>query len=264
MQPMHIVKSTTFHARLLFTSLALCLVTGRSYAQPITLLSESRWVNASGTAPNPPALTSNKTIVNAPITAFSDFHGDASVAIGWTETNGWQAPPTSSSASQDSSLSPVHFNLSSHLFVQAGGDPYGTHFPSGIAGTAQADSYFEVSFSVPSHLSYDFLYDFDVTPTLQTADCTLSSLNHGSVRLFRTSGTPLSGSLEPDTYTLHCELRSLAAGDQAGFAFNSLTINFVPEPSSASLLAAALLGFIVYRWKLASRTNATARPVAPK
>jgi len=46
--------------------------------------------------------------------------------------------------------------------------------------TAQADPrYFEVSFSVPSHLSYDFLYDFDVTPTLQTADCTLSSLNHG-------------------------------------------------------------------------------------
>jgi len=38
----------------------------------------------------------------------------------------------------------------------------------------------------------------------------------------------------------------------------------VPEPSSGSLLAAALLGFIIYRWKLASGTNATARPVAPK
>jgi hypothetical protein len=264
MQPMHVVKSTAFHARLLSIGLILGLAAGRSYAQSVTLLSESRWVSASGFAPNPPALSPNQMISNAPLTAFSEFHGNANAAIGWLATNGWQAPPTSSSAGQDSSLSPVQFNLSSHLFVQAGGDPYGTHFAPGLAGTAQAGSYFEVSFSVPSRLAYDFLYEFDVTPTLQTADCTLSSLNHGSVQLFRTFGTPLSGSLEPDTYTLRCEFRSLAAGDQAGSAFNSLTIEFVPEPSSGSLLAAALLGFVAYRWKFASRNNTTARPLAPK
>lgn len=247
---------------ILIMAMAL-LAAGRVHAQ-VTLLSDNRSVSVSVEAPSPPALNSSDSGTQTPSTPFGDLNLKLNRSIGWQEVDGWQADPASASAIQNATFSSSQITLDSHLSVSVGGDPYGYHFPPGASGTAQAISYFEVTFSIAGPLEYSYLFDFDISPTLQTADCTLSSVNHGVQQLFRTHETPITGLLETDTYTLSFNLSILAAGDQAGDNYGSMTftlapdLTVIPEPSTSLLLGLALFGLLALKAKRAQKQAARA------
>ena len=231
------MRAILFFMLLLQTAALVC-------ADTINWLTDSRSVSVTIQTPSPPALGSQYGATNGPAAPFSDPHLNANGAIGWQEVNGWTAAPTMGSATQDVSLTSSQITLANSLSVSVGGDPFGFHFPAPASGTVHAAAFFQVSFFVASLTGYDYTFDFSPSPTLQTALLTLGSLNHGTQQLFSTSGSPVTGVLEPDTYTLTCDFSCFASGAQAGNNFSSLVMNFTPapEPSTGALL---VLGFVV-------------------
>ena len=210
-----------------------------------TYLSDTRAVSVSVQTPNPPALGAYSGATNNPSAPFADLHLGAGCSIGWQEVNGWTASPAMGAATQEVSITESQITVVNNLSVSVGGDPFGFHFPTPASGTVRADALFQVSFFVASLTDYDYTFEFSQSPTLESAVLTLGSLNHGTQQLFSTSGSPVTGVLEADTYTLTCNFSSFASGDRAGNNFSSLVVNFgssVPEPSTGALV---LLGLVV-------------------
>jgi hypothetical protein len=254
------------HVLLIATGL---LAAGQLQAQ-ITYLTDYRNVSVSVQAPSPPAFSASDSGNQFRATAFDYENLSVTRSIDWPETNGWVASSVSALATMEAafSVSGTDITLNNHLTAAAGGDPYGIHFQPGVTGTAQAGSIFEVTFSLSAPVGYSYLLDFDTSPTLQASDLTLSSTSYGVQQLFRTSGSPNSGTLQPDTYTLRFEYSMLAANDVSADLISSLTFSFdtspsnVPEPSSSLLLGLALMGMLVLRLK--KQQKAPARALAAK
>lgn len=227
------------------SSLILLLAAASVHGNPVNYLTDTRSVRVGLEADSPHALVPHAGATNQPGAPFNDPHLSANGSIGWQEVNGWTAAPTTATAVQDVSLTGSQITLMNSLSVNVGGDPFGFHFPVAASGTVHADAFFQVSFFVASLTDYDYTFDFSPSPTLETAVLTLDSLSHGNQQLFSTSGSPVAGVLQPDTYTLTCSFSSFASGAQAGTIFSSLVMNFapaVPEPSAGALF---LLGLVV-------------------
>jgi len=234
--------------RSIFNSVVLLTAfVGAVQADPINFLSDTRSVTVGIQTSSSLAESPSAGATNHPGTPFNDPHLNSSCNVGWHEVNGWTAAPTTGSASQDITYSANQITVMSSLSVNVGGDPFGFHFPSPASGTVRAATMFEVGFFVGSLTAYDYSFDFSPSSTLETATLTLMSQNHGTQQLFSTSGVPVAGVLEPDTYTLIGIFSSTASGAQAGNDFGSITVNFTPapEPTTGALLVlgALMLGF---------------------
>lgn len=233
--------------RLIFKSVVLLTAIAASVqANPVAFLSDTRNVSVSIQTSSPFAEAPHSGATNQPGTPFNDSHLNSSCNVGWHEVNGWTAAPTTGSAVQDVTFGVNQITVVNSLSVNVGGDPFGFHFPEGASGTVHAAAFFQVGFFIGSLTDYEYSFDFSPSSTLESATLTLSSLNHGTLQLFGTSGLPVAGVLEPDTYTLSGLFSSSASGAQAGDNFSSFTINFVPtpEPTTGALLVlgVAMLG----------------------
>jgi len=200
-------------------------------ANGVTYLSDDRSTSISAQGPSAHTSTPNTTATDIPAMDFLDRHLSASGTVAWQQMNGWTPAPTIGTARQDATFTANQISVNSSLSVTAGGDPYGSHYSPGCSGSVSASSFFEIEFSVAAATQYNYMFDFDPTSTLTTANLCLISANHGSQQLFRTSGDYISGILAPDTYTLQFVLASTASGAQSGFNSGSAVFNFTPTPA---------------------------------
>jgi len=228
------------------------LVAGCLDMGAVTLISDHRSVSVAVQAPSSYVMNPNSGTTDTPYAQFADAHLNASGSVCWQDMAGWTPAPTSGSVRQDATLTPNQIGMNTLLFVSVGGDPYGVHCAPGASGTAWASSVFEIQFSVANPTQYDYLFDFTPTSTLTTASLFLTSAN-SSQQLFRTSGTPATGILDPGTYTLHYEFASRATGAQAGYSSSSFMFNFtpelVPEPSAFAVFGMGLIALGVLHRK---------------
>jgi hypothetical protein len=211
---------------------------------------DTRMVAVSATAPTPPALSSSVGATNAPSAPFTDLSLQASGQIGWSSVDDWTAQPTVASATQTVLFSANQITVSVDLLTHVGGDPYGVNYAAPYSGAAYATSLFAVGFSVNAPMSCEYLFDFGINSTLQTADLRLTSLNGLDVQLFGTGGASQAGSvvLQPgEDYTLAFNFACAATGDKFGGSSSMLVFNVqaVPEPQVPALLA---LGGILLGW----------------
>lgn len=229
------------------------LVAASLSARGVTYLSDHRSTSVSAHAPSGHASTPNNNATDTPSVDFIDRHLSASGSVNWQGMNGWTPAPTSGSAQQNATFTPNQIGINSLLFVSAGGDPYGVHYSPGASGSVTASSIFEIEFNVATTTQYNYLFDFDPTSTLTVANLSLSSENHGSQQLFRTSGAYVSGVLAPDTYTLQFVFASAAVGAQSGYNSGSAIFNFapspVPEPTAFALVGLGLIALGMLRRK---------------
>jgi hypothetical protein len=209
-------------------------------ARGVTLVSDNRSVSVVVSAPAVHAQTPNCSATDRPSAHFADSHLGASATIGWEDINGWTPASTYGSVRQDALLTPDQIGMNNLLFVSVGGDPYGVHCPTGASGTAWARSVFDIQFSIATRTEYTYLFNFDPTSTLLTANLLLISDSTGPEQLARTFGSPGYGVLDPGLYTLHYDFSSRAIGAQSGYNSSSVLFNFspgpVPEPSAFALL----------------------------
>lgn len=209
-------------------------------ARGVTLVSDNRSVSVAVQAPVAHVQNPTCSATDTPAAHFADSHLGASATIGWEEINGWTPASTYGSVRQDAVLTPDQIGMNSLLFVSVGGDPYGVHCPTGASGTASARSVFDIQFSIASQTEYTYLFNFDPTSTLLTANLLLISDSAGAQQLTRTFGSVGYGILDPGIYTLHYDFSSRAIGAQSGYNSSSVLFNFspgpVPEPSAFALL----------------------------
>ena len=215
----------------------------QAQASSMTLLSEERYVSVANTAPVPDALLAGLTTTNPAAAPFNNAWLSLQGNIPWVTVEGFKPDATRALGTQDVFVSAGEVQVAHFVEVEAGGDPLGLKLPSAPSGTARAESYFELTFSVDRPTGYTYEYDLAGGPVVDTAELILDSLNNGSQTLDPTSGAPVFGVLAPDTYTLRMRLVGAASGLIEGSASSDLNFAVLPEPSTALLLGGGLLLF---------------------
>lgn len=240
--------------RLQRAALAAVLMTMVTAPAPaVNYTSDNRWVSASGSATNPPALTgyvANTQSNSAPLT---DLNLSASAQIYWMASP-FNVQPTLASATQSAQFSPTQLNLTVDHVARVGGDPYGVFYglPGGALGEAHASSFFSVSLTVDAPASVSYSWSLGITPTLTSADFHLTSLSGLNEHLPPTSGGSVATAITlvpGEDYTLTFSMVDDAFGDKFAGSSSAIQVNFgrqgVPEPGAATLL---LLGGALACW----------------
>lgn len=225
------------------------LLVGKATAlNGVNFTGENRQVFVSVTAPTPPALNPPFAATNTVGAPYGNSTLAIAAQIDWPEVESWTGSPTLACATQTVFYSASEFSVSVDLVTHVGGDPYGVHYTSpspgqSPSGEAFATSLFSAGFNVSAPMTFEYTFDFGISPTLLSANLHLTSLGGLDVPLFATGGFMQEGEvtlIPGEEYLLLFSFQGAATGDK--FGNNSAVMEFlfapqaVPEPQVMTLL----------------------------
>jgi hypothetical protein len=247
--------------RFILVTLATLLMAGGLQAQ-VNWLADDRQVTASGYSQIPSEVSSNYFATATPSTSFGSFNGKVSGTCdlyGTVLLDGDTYNATcgsSSSATQNSSLTGNQFGFSSYVWAGTGGYPGGGESPQ-LLPYGEGDSSCEMSFSVNSPQTWNLAVDLvdpygNVSVSWNLISARVGSLRDAPIQNPNPGGSPLyyQGTLVPgDIYSLAISINASRnapnpLGDDSEVGID-VTFSVVSEPSSYALMAMGLTGLFV-------------------